>query len=169
MEQEAVLRTHSEHVTPIHLAASYKPWSANSVSLGASNAPVMTSSEGMARIAILLQENGANLDAQDSAGSTIVVGAEKRKKYLVAAKTCKKGMYECIVYRDHSSCTCPCYRYNSICKHSLCVSEIEGILKEHLDYLPSHHGARFHPKVVLVEPAKRRTRRELWNAPTPSG
>jgi len=28
----------------------------------------MTSSEGIARIAVLLLENGANVDAQDSAG-----------------------------------------------------------------------------------------------------
>ena len=55
--------------------------------------------------------------------------ADKGKKFLVAAKTCKKGMYECIVYKDHSTCTCQCYRFNNICKHSLCVSEIEGILK----------------------------------------
>ena len=61
--------------------------------------------------------------------------ADKRKRYLVAAKTCKKGMYECIVYKNHSTCTCQCYRYNNICKHTLCVSEIKGILKEHLDYL----------------------------------
>ncbi|KAJ7389572.1 hypothetical protein OS493_030624, partial [Desmophyllum pertusum] len=85
---------------------------------------------------------------------TIVVGAEKRKKYLVAAKTCKKGMYECIVYRDHSSCTCPCYRYNSICKHSLCVSEIEGILKEHLDYIAKSPRCSLPSKSGLVEPAK---------------
>ncbi|KAJ7390373.1 hypothetical protein OS493_025624 [Desmophyllum pertusum] len=86
--------------------------------------------------------------------STIVVGAEKRKKYLVAAKTCKKGMYECIVYRDHSRCTCPCYRFNSICKHSLCVSEIEGILKEHLDYIAKSPRCSLPSKSGLVEPAK---------------
>ncbi|KAJ7379996.1 hypothetical protein OS493_012758 [Desmophyllum pertusum] len=63
-------------------------------------------------------------------------------------------MYECIVYRDHSSCTCPCYRYNSICKHSLCVSEIEGILKEHLDYIAKSPRCSLPSKSDLVEPAK---------------
>lgn len=80
--------------------------------------------------------------------------ADKRKKFLVAAKTCKKGMYECIVYKDHSTCTCQCYRYNNICKHSLCVSEIEGILKEHLDYLSKAPRCSLPSKSSLVESAR---------------
>ena len=62
-------------------------------------------------------------------------------------------MYDCTVYSDHATCTCPCYKYNRLCKHSLCVAEISGILKEHLGYLartsrsiPSRSG--------LVEPLK---------------
>ena len=47
---------------------THRPWSASSASAGVTNSPVMTSSEGMARIAVLLLENGANVDAQDSAG-----------------------------------------------------------------------------------------------------
>ena len=83
-----------------------------------------------------------------------LAGDDKRKKYLVAAKTCKKGMCECLVYRDHSTCTCQCYKCNSIYKHSLCVSEIEGILKEHLDYLSKLPRSSLPPKSNLVEPAK---------------
>ena len=45
-----------------------RPWSASSASTGVNNSPAMTSSEGMARIALLLLENGANADAQDSTG-----------------------------------------------------------------------------------------------------
>lgn len=62
--------THSEHVTPLHLTASYKPWSASSTPVGATNSTSMTSAQGMARIASLLLENSANVDAQDSAGRT---------------------------------------------------------------------------------------------------
>lgn len=45
-----------------------RPWAASSASTGVANPSDMTSSEGMARIAVLLLENGANVDAQDSAG-----------------------------------------------------------------------------------------------------
>ncbi|KAJ7387963.1 hypothetical protein OS493_001319 [Desmophyllum pertusum] len=44
--------------------------------------------------------------------------------------------------------------YNSICKHSLCVSEIEGILKEHLDYIAKSPRCSLPSKSGLVEPAK---------------
>lgn len=44
-----------------------RPWSASSISQQGSSFN-MTSSEGMARIAELLLENGANADAQDSGG-----------------------------------------------------------------------------------------------------
>ena len=48
-----------------------RPWSASSASsasAGVTSSPAMTSSEGMARFAVLLLENGANFDAQDSTG-----------------------------------------------------------------------------------------------------
>lgn len=81
-------------------------------------------------------------------------GVDKKKKYLVTAKTCKKGMYECIVYQDHSTCTCQCYKFNSICEHSLCVAEIEGILKKHLEYLSKSPRRSLPSKSNLVEPTK---------------
>ena len=56
-------------------------------------------------------------------------------KYLVAAKNSKRGMHECTVHCNHVNCTCPYYKYNTICKHiRLCVAESVGILKEHIDY-----------------------------------
>ena len=81
-------------------------------------------------------------------------GTEPRTKYLVAAQACKKGMYECIVYRNHSSCTCPCFKYNSICKHSLCISEIEGIIQEHVDYFLKSPRRTQPFKSGLVKPSK---------------
>ena len=63
-------------------------------------------------------------------------------------------MYECIVYRDHSTCTCQCFKYSSICKHSLCVYEIEGILKEHLDYFSRLPRSSLLSKGNLVKPTK---------------
>ncbi|EDO39873.1 predicted protein, partial [Nematostella vectensis] len=60
---------HAEKVTPLHLTASYRPWMAGSASSPA-GANHMTSAEGMARIASLLIDKGANTDAQDLAGRT---------------------------------------------------------------------------------------------------
>uniref|UniRef100_A0A6P8I0Z8 Rabankyrin-5-like n=1 Tax=Actinia tenebrosa TaxID=6105 RepID=A0A6P8I0Z8_ACTTE len=60
---------HTQHITPLHLAASYRHWSP---SMGTSNskAAQMTSAEGMARITALLLKNGANTDARDNEGRT---------------------------------------------------------------------------------------------------
>ena len=53
------------------LCLYFRPWSASSASVGATNPSSMTSAEGMARIVALLLENGANIDAQDSAGRLV--------------------------------------------------------------------------------------------------
>lgn len=29
-------------------------------------------------------------------------------------------------------CTCPCYKYNGLCKHSLCIAETVNHLNSHL-------------------------------------
>ena len=55
--------------------------------------------------------------------------------YFIAAKNCKKGMYECLLYRSHLSCRCPCYMFKGICKHSLCVANNENILKDHIEFV----------------------------------
>lgn len=73
--------THSEHVTPLHLTASFRPWSTSSMSK--QNASKMASSEGMARITDLLLENGANGDAQDSTGRTALHRAIEAKNDAV--------------------------------------------------------------------------------------
>ena len=81
-------------------------------------------------------------------------------KYFVAAKDCKKQVYECTVHGDHVSCTCPCYRYNALCKHGLCVGNKEGILKEHIDFLLKSPRRAKPVKSGLVEPEKKEGRKE---------
>jgi len=82
------------------------------------------------------------------------MGANEKRKFLVAAKNCKRGMYECAVFDDHVNCSCPCYKYNNLCKHSICVAEIAGILKEHLQHLQKSPKRRTPSKSGLVEPPK---------------
>lgn len=81
--------THNEHVTPLHLAASYRPWSATSIPK--QNLSKMTSSEGMARIADLLLENGANGDGQDSLGRTALHRAIEAKNDAVLSVLLQKA------------------------------------------------------------------------------
>ena len=72
----------------------------------------------------------------------------------MGARNCKKGMYECFVHSDHVTCTCPCYKYNNFCKHSLCVAEKVAILKEHLAFLRKSLRQKAPSKSALVEPTK---------------
>ena len=79
---------------------------------------------------------------------------ETQTRHLVAAKDCRLQMYECKVHRDHVVCACPCFKYNGLCKHSLCVAETVNLLKEHIEFLK--RSPRFHrpTKSSLVEPQK---------------
>ena len=77
-----------------------------------------------------------------------------RKTYLVASKDTKKGWYKCAVYKGHVNCTCPCYKYKGMCKHSICVAEIEGILTSHLDHLKKSPRRTAPAKSNLLEPPK---------------
>ena len=71
---------------------------------------------------------------------------DKRKKYLVAAKTCKKEIYECLVFRDHLLVL--------VNVTSITVFVNTAILKEHLDYLSKLPRSPLPSKSNLVEPAK---------------
>lgn len=46
------------------------------------------------------------------------------------------------MHRDHVTCTCPSYKYNTRCKHGLCITNKEGILKEHIEFVLTspHHS-----------------------------
>ena len=52
------------------------------------------------------------------------------------------------------SCSCPCFKYNNLCKHSIWVAEIVGILKEHLDFLKTSPRRKAPARSDLLEPAK---------------
>jgi len=77
-----------------------------------------------------------------------------REKYFVAAKDCKRHMYECTVHVDHVTCTCPSYKYNALCKHSLCVVTKDGILKDHIEFVLRSPRRSKPFKGALVEPEK---------------
>lgn len=73
---------------------------------------------------------------------------------MVAANECKKGMYDCVVYNDHVTCTCPCYKFDPLCKHSICVAEITGILKNHLEFLKRSPKRTNKSRSGLIQPTK---------------
>lgn len=105
-------------------------------------------------VGTIVKDAEALLNCKDAVQTTPSLTVTSRKKYLVGAKNCKKGMYECTVHSGHISCTCSCYKYNNLCKHSLCVAEKAGILKEHLDFLRKSSRRRVPSKSALVEPSK---------------
>lgn len=76
----------------------------------------------------IVKDAEALLNCKDAVQAMPSITATSKKKYLVGAGNCKKGMYECTVHSDHITCTCPCYKYNNLCKHSLCVAEKAGIV-----------------------------------------
>ena len=86
-------------------------------------------------VATIVKDAETLLNQKDAVQRMPSISSTERIKCLVAAQNCKKGMYECGPYSDHVNCSCPCYKFNNLCKHSICVSEIAGILKEHLEYL----------------------------------
>ena len=102
----------------------------------------------------IVKEAEALLNCKDAVQNMPSLTVTSRKKYLVGAQNCKKGMYECTVHSDHISCTCPCYKYNNLCKYSLCVAEKAGILKEHLNFLQKSSKCKAPSKSALVEPSK---------------
>ena len=102
----------------------------------------------------IVKEAEALLNCKDAVQNMPSLTVTSRKRYLVGAQNCKKGMYECTVHSDHISCTCPCYKYNNLCKHSLCVAKKAGILKEHLNFLQKSSKSKAPSKSALVEPSK---------------
>ena len=102
----------------------------------------------------IVKDAEALLNAKEAVQPMPSVSANAKRKFLVAAKNCKRGMYECAVFSDHVNCSCPCYKFNNLCKHSICVAEIAGILKEHLQHLKKSPRRRAPSKSGLVEPPK---------------
>ena len=105
-------------------------------------------------IATIVKDAVALLNCKDGVQTMPSLMAGARRKYLVGARNCKKGMYECNVHSDHVTCTCPCYKYNNLCKHSLCVAEKVAILKAHVHFLRKSPRRKAPSKSALVEPTK---------------
>ena len=105
-------------------------------------------------VATIVKSAKTLLNAKDAVQPMPCMVADAKRKFLVAAKNCKRGMYECTVFGDHVNCSCQCYKFNNLCKHSICVAEIAGILKEHLQHLKKSPRRRALSKSGLVEPPK---------------
>lgn len=102
----------------------------------------------------IVQAAEALLNCKDAIQTMPSLTVASRKKFLVGAQNCKKGMYECAVYSDHVTCACSCYKFNKLCKHSLSVAEKTGMIKEHLDFLRKTSRRKAPSKSALIEPSK---------------
>lgn len=102
----------------------------------------------------IVQAAEALLNCKDATETMPSLKVASRKKFLVGAQNCKKGMYEGAVYSDPVTCTCSCYKFKKLYKHSLSIAKKTGMIKEHLDFLrkPSRRKAR--SKSALIEPSK---------------
>ena len=112
-------------------------------------------------VATIVKDAETLLNLKDAVQRMPSISSNERSKYLVAAKNCKKGMYECALYSDHVNCSCPCYKFNNLCKHSICVAEIAGKLKEHLDYLKKSPDVELHQKAVWSSQQKKHRERKV--------
>lgn len=61
--------------------------------------------------------------------------AAKPKRYEVASKSAKYGRVVCTVNKTHVRCSCPAYKFDSVCKHSIAVAAKAGILQTHLQVI----------------------------------
>lgn len=69
----------------------------------------------------IVQAAEALVNCKDTIQTMPSLTVALRKKFLVGAQNCKKGMYECAVYSDQVTCACPCYKFKKLCKHSLAL------------------------------------------------
>ena len=71
-------------------------------------------------------------------------------------------LYQLLIklYSDHLNCSFPWYKFN-LCKHSICVAEIAGILKEHLKYLTKSPRLELRQKAVWLSQQKKRMERKV--------
>ena len=102
----------------------------------------------------IVKEAEILLNTRDAIQRMPSFGTDGFSKYLVAAKNCKRRMYECTVYRDHVTCNCPFYKFNILCKHSLCIAENSQLLKLHIEYFKKSPRRSKLSKSGLVVPEK---------------
>ena len=119
-------------------------------------------------VAIIVKSAETLLNTKDAVQPMPCMVADAKRKFLVAAKNCKRGMYECTVFDDHVNCSCHCYKYNNLCKHSICVAEIAGILKNIYNILRNLQDGVLHRKVDLLSHQKMPTERRVVATRTPT-
>ena len=68
--------------------------------------------------------------------SPSAIQRQQRKaiKFEVASRSAKHGRVVCTVNVRHVSCTCPSFKSDSVCRHSVTVAEKNGLLHEHLQF-----------------------------------
>ena len=116
---------------------------------------------------MIVQGVKALLNCKDAVQPMPSLMVTSRKKLLVGAQNCKKGMDECAMYSDHVTCACSYYKFNNVCKHSLCIAEKAGVLKEYVDFLRRACSRKAPSKSALVKPAKDVQERKMAGARIP--
>ena len=79
-----------------------------------------------------------------------------------------RGVNESAVFSDHANCSCQCYKYNNLCKHTMCVAEIAGILKERWQHLKESPRQLVPCKSGLAEPPKETQGKRVVTTRTPT-
>ena len=59
----------------------------------------------------------------------------KAVKFEVVSRSVKHGRVVCTVNVRHMSCTCPSFKSDGVCRHSVAVAEKNGLLHEHLQFI----------------------------------
>ncbi|KAJ8017898.1 hypothetical protein HOLleu_44425 [Holothuria leucospilota] len=54
----------------------------------------------------------------------------------------KYGRVERSANKEHITCRCACFKFDHICKHSIAVAEVEGILTQHLKSIKQKGGIK---------------------------
>ncbi|KAJ8018469.1 hypothetical protein HOLleu_43526 [Holothuria leucospilota] len=101
---------------------------------------------------ILIKETEFLLSSPTAVREMPTLGIEARKKFCVASQTCKRGYYVCSVFSDHVWCDCQCFKYQKLCKHSLCIAAMQSILKTHIEFVSKRKKATH--KSSLLPPIK---------------
>ena len=72
-------------------------------------------------------------------------------KYEVASTSSKNGALQVSVFSDHVACICGRYHHDLICKHSLAVAALQGLLPRHLRFTESKSRRRVPGHTSLAE------------------
>ena len=71
--------------------------------------------------------------------------------FAVASSSSKNGALQLSVFSDHAVCVCGRYQHDLICKHSLAVAALQGLLPKHLLFMEGKSGWRLPRHTALAE------------------